>query len=935
MKKIILFIGLLLSWIIIYGQNNINEDQTLPLDTSIKKGVLPNGLTYYIHSTDVVKNAASYYIIQNVGSILEEDDQQGLAHFLEHMAFNGTKNFPGKGILNTLQKHGAVFGKDINAYTSFDETAYNLNNIPTKDGLVDTCLQVLHDWSNYLLLTEAEIDAERGVIKEEWRTSNDGNMRVMEKSLGLMFNDSKYAKRLPIGTMQIVENFKYKALRDFYHNWYRTDLQAIVIIGDVDIAEIEKQIKEKFSHIPAVKNPKKRFTVKIPDHKGLQYHIGMDKEVSTASISFGIRHAKPKNPNTVAEFKKSLLEGMATSLISQRLQEIAQKPEASFLGAWVGYGPLSRVHNQFSVEISPKPGKQEASFRAVMTEISRIIKFGFTTSEVKRKVIEYTTFYETQISKKNDRPHGNIIQSIQDNYLNNAIISDMEKEFVIAKQIFSQLTAADVHRVFKALYTEDNRTVNITGVAGKENLTEVLARKIIREVENNTSLEAYKEENAGKSLLSGVDITAGRIVSVEQHKEIDATTFTLSNGIKVHYKFVDKNKNEVSFNAISYGGNSLISDADLPSADLIGNILEMSGLGEFNAIALQKKLAGKTASVNASIDNITENLRGNATTKDVETMLQLTHLYFVKPRFDAESYQVLQSGMNSYLIGKSKNIKAQIEDNITTTLYGERHPRERIFNKKFISDISFDKMESIYNERFANPADFDYYIVGDIKKEVLRPLLEKYIASLPTNAIKENFKDVKTNWKSRKVDEDVYIAMEDPKVNVNIAFKRVLEYTLKNKYTTLALGAILDLRYTATLREQEGGVYSPRVGSSFSKEPKSQAYISVSFDCNPDLAEKLITIVHKEIEKVANGDIKEEDFDKTLTNFIKERGQAKDQNSYDMRLLTTFFRDGYNMNDRKNFESIVNSISKKDIQKLAKEIITKGQSYEIVIKPKK
>jgi zinc protease len=361
----------------------------------------------------------------------------------------------------------------------------------------------------------------------------------------------------------------------------------------------------------------------------------------------------------------------------------------------------------------------------------------------------------------------------------------------------------------------------------------------------------------------------------------------------------------------------------------------MSCLGEFNAIALQKKLAGKTASVNASIDNITENLRGNATTKDVETMLQLTHLYFVKPRFDAESYQVLQSGMNSYLIGKSKNIKAQIEDNITTTLYGERHPRERIFNKKFISDISFDKMESIYNERFANPADFDYYIVGDIKKEVLRPLLEKYIASLPTNAIKENFKDVKTNWKSRKVDEDVYIAMEDPKVNVNIAFKRVLEYTLKNKYTTLALGAILDLRYTATLREQEGGVYSPRVGSSFSKEPKSQAYISVSFDCNPDLAEKLITIVHKEIEKVANGDIKEEDFDKTLTNFIKERGQAKDQNSYDMRLLTTFFRDGYNMNDRKNFESIVNSISKKDIQKLAKEIITKGQSYEIVIKPKK
>ena len=327
MKNLITLLSLLLC--ISMGAQNLND--LLPTDQSIKKGVLPNGMTYYLHSTDVTKDVASYYIIQNVGSVLENDDQQGLAHFLEHMAFNGTRNFPEKSMLNTLQAHGAVFGKDINAYTSFDETVYNMNNIPTKDGLVDTCLTVLSDWSNFLLLTDEEIDAERGVIKEEWRTRQNGQMRLFSKSLPITFNHSKYADRLPIGLMSIIEGFDYKMLRDFYHDWYRTDLQAIAVIGDFDAETIEQKIIEKFSKIPAVENPRERFVVDIPESKGLMYSLGMDPEISTAKISFGIRHKKSLKTETVADLKRSILESMSVSMLNARIYEQAQKPEVRTL----------------------------------------------------------------------------------------------------------------------------------------------------------------------------------------------------------------------------------------------------------------------------------------------------------------------------------------------------------------------------------------------------------------------------------------------------------------------------------------------------------------------------------------------------------------------------------------------------------------------------
>ncbi len=607
MKKILL-LSLCIAFNYIASAQNINLEMPLPVEQTIKKGVLENGLTYYIHDTKVTKDVASYYIIQNVGSVLEKDNQQGLAHFLEHMAFNGTRDFPGKGILNKMQEHGLVFGRDINAYTSFDETVYNINNIPTTPELIDTGLSVLHNWSNYLSLTEEEIDSERGVVKEEWRTRQSGGMRVLQQTIGTMFNKSIYSERLPIGKMKVIEGFEYKALRDFYHDWYRTDLQAIAIIGDVNVDEIEDKIKVLFSSIPAVKNPIERTQVRILDNDELIYDMGMDKEVTSSNISFAIRHDKSLKNETLGDLKESLLNGMATSIISTRLNEINQKPDSPLLFASVRYGSLSRLNNEFSARIVPKPNMQHKGFELVISEINRAVKFGFTKAEMSRVVSEYTSSYENQIAGFGNRSHGQIVRGIQTNYLENSHITDIKKEFEIAKVLFAKLTQEELLAQLQTLYLKKNRSIVVTGVEGNKNLTKEEALAIINKVENDKTIEGYKEETNIKPLMSGVNLTKGSIVSEKEDKEVGSTIFTLSNGIKVHYKFVDKNKNDVNLSAVSYGGQSLLDVEDLPSTALLGNVIQMSGLGEFSAIDLPKVLAGKKANSRASVGNTSESV---------------------------------------------------------------------------------------------------------------------------------------------------------------------------------------------------------------------------------------------------------------------------------------------------------------------------------------
>ena len=452
-------------------------------------------------------------------------------------------------------------------------------------------------------------------------------------------------------------------------------------------------------------------------------------------------------------------------------------------------------------------------------------------------------------------------------------------------------------------------------------------------MENDETIQPYSEELEGKTLLSDLEINPGSIVEIIKNDGLESTTYMLSNGVKVHYKYVNKEKDKVVLNAISYGGTSLLDDKDLPSAGVLNSLVSRSGIAGYNAVDLRKILAGKTGGASVSLNGISESVSGSSNTKDVETMLQMVYARFVEPRFDEDAFKVIENNYVTYLERRGKDVNEKKKDSMLYTLYGANNPKKRIFDQAFMDDISFDRIKEIYHERFANVSDFEFFIVGDVKEEQLKPLLEQYIASIPSEQVFETYNDDTVEWIDNQIDKDIYIAMEDPKATISMMYKKEMPYTNENAIYTKALGDILQLRVTETVRESEGGAYSPRASANLSREPKSIAYVSFSFDCNPDMADNLAAIVKQEFQKIANGIINAADLEKIRTNFIKEREQSKDDNNFDMQLLKMYYRYDENMNDPKFFEDIVNKMTVKDIQKMAQEIINTEKSYEIIFKP--
>jgi len=913
---------------------NFKADQAIKKNTKVKRGVLSNGMTYYIYPTPVNKNTASYYIIQNVGSILENDKQKGLAHFLEHMAFNGTKNFPEKGILEFLQKQGATFGKNINAYTAYDETVYNFDNIPSTDSkVIDNCLLILHDWSHSLLLTNAEIDAERNVINEEWRTRQDASSRVFNQFSSLYYNYSLYADRTPIGDMNIVQHFEYNTLRDFYTNWYRPDLQAIAIIGDVEVTAIEQKIKKIFADIPAVQNPLKRFEINVPDHQETYFKEVTDKEITKSTISFAIVQSQKQTDKTFNDLEHSTLRNIALNLFGSRLRALSQKSDCPFKYAQLSYSAFTRTNDMFNLTVAPKPNKQAEAFASVMDEFMRAVKFGFSDGEIKRTVASVISNYENHIETEKEISHKTILNGIRKEYLTGEPFSDAKAEFEMVKSILVTVDSKKLQAELLAGYTAKNRVIAVTGVETETNLTEQQALSIIKNAENNQDLKPYVDTYTEKSLLSDVNIIAGKIVSEKLNKEIGATTFTLSNGVVVHYKFTNKNTGDVELKAESFGGISLYEPKDLPSANLTISVAQGSGLGAFSNTDLEKVLVGKSVYSSASIGNLNEIVSASAKVKDIETMMQLVYLRFAKPRFDLETFNIMKSNMQNTLKNKDNDIRAKMRDSLNEAVFGKNNPNIRILNQQYIDDLSFEKMQAIYKDRFADIANFEFYIEGDVTPEILKPLLEKYIASIAGVIRKETFRDNSLAWTSNKIDKNIFIKMASPKSTVKIQFESDYKYNSKNSILARMFGDILTLRFTESLREKEGGTYAAHANSYLIKLPKSTAVLSINFDCDASKVEHLLPVVYQEIEKIKKGVFVKEDIEKTKMNYLKEREDSKNFNSYTMDLMYNFFQNNINMDEEVSYSDIIKKLTPKDLQDFANSFLKQAKSYEVVYKP--
>jgi zinc protease len=886
--RLILIIALVQFSGMVFSQGILN--QPVPVDPAARIGRLENGLTYYIRHNEEPKERASFYIIQNVGALLENDDQNGLAHFLEHMAFNGTKHFPGKGIINTLEKHGVQFGRNINAYTSFGETVYNLSDIPVKrEGLIDTCLLVLNDWSDFLLLTDEEIDAERGVISEEWRTRRNAGFRMQRQWLPVLLNGSKYMNRDVIGDLDVIKNFKYETLRNFYHDWYRTDLQAIAIVGDIDVDDVEQKVKALFSKIKPVENPLKREFYDVPEHKEPLYVLATDKEASNYYISLYIKHKAPvASEKNLGYLREKTIQSLFGMMTRDRINELLQKGVPPFVTGSIGYGGLVEGYEMLAISASAKPDQGDLALKSIYTEAQRIYQHGFTSAELERAKTNMLTSYESRYKQRDKIKNDEFASDFKSYYIEGEPLTSIDFDWDFVQKILPTISVQEISARAKKWMTQENRVIVVMGPdkPGAKHLSKDQALSIISELENS-KIEPYTEEAVSTNLINK-ELKGSKVISTKKLPEFDAVEWTLGNETKVVYRWADYEKDQVSLIAQSNGGSSKVNDEKVASAMMLNQFIGTFGVGDYDATALKKALTGKKVSLNVSLSDLNETFSGSGTPKDFETMMQLLYLQFENPRFDSEAYEAMLGRYKAFVANMANNPQKIMSDSLQLIMTS-KSPRSKLMTPEMLDEISLEQMETIYKDRFVDAGDFTYFIVGNIDEETARTMAEKYIGSLTNLPRTETWIDRNVEGPKGKTVREIEIPLEVKKATVSINFDAEIEYTPEQNLTMSVFRDILNLRYTEEIREKEGGTYGVSVSTSSDKFPKAEKSLGLMFDTDPEKAQYLKSIIYREIDKIAAEGPTAEDLDKVVKNLQKNREQSKLHNNYWMQALNNYY----------------------------------------------
>ncbi len=932
-----LFISFLILLITGSAYSQIDLNRPAPTDPDIRIGKLSNGMTYFIRNNKEPEKRASFYIIQNVGAILENDDQNGLAHFLEHMAFNGTENFPGKKIINLLERHGVAFGRNINAYTGFDETVYNMSDVPVDSpGLIDTCLLILHDWSDFISLDEKEIDLERGVISEEYRTSKNAERRMIFDVIPVVLKGSRYAERDILGDLDIIKNFSYNSLRSFYHNWYRTDLQAIAIVGDINADAVEASIKSIFSKIPTVDNPPSRTIEEVPYHKETYFVLAQDKESPQTSVSVVtlVKSVPPEEKN-LNYIRNNHVISLMNSMINTRISEMLQKANPPFVAGSVSLGAYyARGYDAFTIAAVARKNEEARALEAVYSEAERAKKFGFTPNELERAKARMLSTYENNYKQKDKIDNDTYIAGIQEYYLSNEPLTSMDFDYEFIKLVLGGITTEEVWTKYKEVMTDENRTIIVQGIEGEDikHLTKEESLDIISKV-RNSALTPYSEEELSGSLIRE-KLTGSKIVKTTPLPQFNGVEWTLGNNAKVIYRKADYEKDNVLFTAFSFGGISKLEDDLVLPANLMSAIVPMYGTGDYDNVTLQKMLAGKKASVAFSLAETTETISGSSTPKDFETMLQLLYLRLVHPRFDEAAHNAIITRYAAQVGNMEKDPEKMRSDSISLITTGY-DPRTPVLSKESIAKITVDEMKEIYTDRFNNADEFFFFIVGNIEQDSVIPLVEKYIGSLPSTGRKETWVDRNIGQPDGKLAREIIFPVTVPKATVFLSFEKDLKYEPYNYLGLSVIKGILDIVYTEKVREDEGGTYGVSVALSSQKRPSEIGEGYIMFDCDPERANSLRAIIYTELENIMDNGPGKENLDKAVKNILKTREESKLHNSYWMGTFTRFYSFGINSDDPRNYEDILKSYTVKDIKKIARKMFKKADVVDLVFKPGK
>ena len=904
----------------------------IPTDPNVRIGKLDNGLTYYIRHNELPEKRADFYIAQKVGSILEEDNQRGLAHFLEHMCFNGTKNFPDKTLIQYLESIGVKFGENLNAYTSIDETVYNISNVPViRDGVVDSCLLILHDWADDLTLDPKEIDSERGVIHEEWRTSTNAMMRMYEKALPTLYPESKYAYRLPIGIMEVVDNFPYQALRDYYEKWYRPDQQGIVVVGDIDVDKIEAKIKKIFSPIKMPDNPAEREYFQVPDNKETIVAIETDKEQANPVAYLCYKHEAIPNEQKgnmdylVVNYMKSMIENM----LNARLNELTQTANPPFIFAQVSDQEflISKTKDAFTGIVASKEDGIDSAITAIVREIERVHKFGFTASEYARAKADYLRMLESAYNERNKVKNGAYVDEYVRHFIDNEPIPGIENEYAIMNQIVPNLSVEMVNSLIPALVTDSNLVVNVF-FPEKEGLKVPSKEEILAAVNKvkAETLTAYEDKVSDEPLIS--EKPQGGKITKQENGPFGSTILTLSNGVRVILKSTDFKADEIRMRAFSPGGSSLFPNDEIININVMNDVASIGGLGNFSNVDLEKVLAGKKASVSASVGGNTEGLSGSCSPKDFETLMQLVYLSFTAPRMDNDAFTSFKNRLQASLANQEANPMTALQDTLQKALY-MGHPRTIRMKADMVDKIDYAKVMEMYKDRFKDASDFTFYFVGNVDIEKMKPMIAKYLGGLPSINRKESFKDTKMEIRKGQYKNEFAKKQETPMASIMFLFSGTCKYDLRNQMTLSILDQALDMVYTAEIREKEGGSYGVNCSGSLSRYPKEQLVLQIVFQTDPAKKDKLSGIVIEQLNKMAKEGPSAEHMQKIKEYMLKKYKDAQKENSYWLGNLDEYFYTGIDYT--KDYETLVNSITAKDVQEFLAKLMKQNNEIQVIM----
>ena len=909
----------------------------LPVDKNVRIGQLDNGLTYYIRHNKLPENRAEFYIAQKVGSILEEPQQRGLAHFLEHMAFNGTKNFPGDdkglGVIPWCETVGIKFGTNLNAYTSIDETVYNISNAPIdRTGVLDSCLLILHDWSNYILLKDDEIDKERGVIREEWRSRNSGMLRVYTDLLPTIYQGDKYADCMPIGSIDVINNFPYKDIRDYYHKWYRPDLQGIVIVGDIDVDTVEAKLKAVFADVQKPVNPAERTYYPVTDNKEPIVAIGTDKEVDDPSIEIYFKQdATPDSEkNNVGYLASQYMTSMISSMLNARLSELVQSANPPFTRASSYYSDffVAKTKEAFALSASSKADGIETALKTLLQETERARRFGFTESEYARARANYLQSLESAYNEREKTKHGSYVREYVQNFLNGEPIPGIEAEYAMMNQLAPNIPLQAMNMIMQQLVPDSNQVVIIAGPA-KESLKYPTKEEVINLLKGmkDLDLQAYVDKVSDEPLMKEAP-KGGKIISEKEGDIYGSTKLVLSNGVTVYVKKTDFKADEIRMKGTSLGGKSIFPDKDALNFAVMDNVIAVGGLGNFSQVDLTKVLAGKKVSVNAGLGATTENVFGTCSPKDFETMMQLTYLTFTAPRKDAEAFESFKNRMKAQLESEQANPLSSINDSLQKAMYNN-HPRVVMMKPEMVDQIDYDRILEMYNDRFKDASDFTFYFVGNIDLETAKPLIAEYLGALPAINRKETFKDTKMSIRKGVYKNEYAKEQQTPTATIVFLYSGKAPYTLKNDILLSFATQVLDMVYTEEVREKEGGTYGVNCFGDLQKYPKEQLLLQIVFQTDPAKKDKLAGIVVDELKKLAAEGPSDVHLQKVKEYMLKKYADNQKENGYWMNNLNDYFYYGMDMTE--GYTDIVNSITAKDIQKFVSDLLKQGNEIEVTM----